>query len=196
MVLKRTMSLKIGVIGPTNLEKLSEITRKPTDFYLERAKAMGKILAETDCELWVNSDKGMIFNTGKSYKENNGKKLVVVYPHKPEPWPQEHTIPYKENADVVKKMSNWFLANYSVVTDPEVCICAGLSAGTLSELAYIKWNCQFKQGNLKKLIAVRELLRDRKLPPEIELDVKDVLIYIEKIEDLKEILSRVKNEQN
>jgi len=193
LVLKGTMSLKVGVIGPTNLEKLSAITGKSADFYLERANKIGKILAETDCELWVNSDKGMIFNTGKSYKENNGKKLVVIYPHKPEPWPQEHAIPYKENADEVKKMSNWFLANYSVVTDTEVCICAGLSAGTLSELAYIKWNCQFKQGNLKKLIAVRELLRERKLPPEIELDVKDVLVYIEKVDDLKEILRNIES---
>ncbi len=177
--------MKVGIIGPTNLKKLSKITNKSIDFYLEKTNQIGKILAEKNHQIWVNSDRGTIFNVGKSYKEHGGKKLVVLYPDKPEPWPQEHTVPYKENADEVKKMPNWFLANYDVVTKPDICICVGLSAGTLSELAYIKWNCQFKKGNLKKLIAIKELLRGKRLPPEIEVDVKDILLYLNKAEDLK-----------
>jgi len=75
---------------------------------------------------------------------------------------------------------------------PDVCICAGLSAGTLSELAYIKWNYKLKRGKLKKLIAVKELLRDGKLPPEIEVDVKKILVYSKKVEELKKLLKRAR----
>jgi hypothetical protein len=52
----------------------------------------------------------------------------------------------------------------------------------------IKWNCQLKCGRLKKLIAIKELLRENKLPPEIEFDIKEILKYIEKAEDLKDHL--------
>ena len=80
--------------------------------------------------------------------------------------------------------------NYNVVAIPDICICVGLSAGTLSELAYIKWDHQLKCGNLKRLIAIKELLRNRKLLPEIEVDIKKVLTYINKVEELKQILKK------
>jgi len=69
------MSLKVGIIGPTNIQKLSHLTKKSEDFFLGRAEVIGKILAETGCEMWVNSDKGMIHDVGRFYKKNNGKKL-------------------------------------------------------------------------------------------------------------------------
>jgi len=188
------MALKVGIIGPTNLRKLSKLTKKPVKFFLGRAEKIGELLAEAGCELWVNSDRGMVENVARSYKQNNGKKLVILYPGKAEPWPNKHARPYKKNADVLRKEPNWFWANYNVTALPDLCICAGLSAGTLSELAYIKWNYQLKRGNLKRLIAIKELLRDRKLPPEIEVDVKKILVYINKAEELKPILKEFSKE--
>jgi len=184
------MVFKVGLIGPTNIKKLSKLTKKPVVFYIQKAKEIGKILAEVGCELWVNSDKGMAINIGKAYKQNGGKKLVILYPGKDKPWPNKHTKVYKKYADKLRKEPNWFLANYNVVTLPDICICVGLSAGTLSELAYIKWNYKLKRGNLKKIIAIRELLRERKLPAEVEFDVKKILIYVNKIKGLKKILRK------
>lgn len=188
------MALKVGIIGPTNLQKLSQLTKKPTSFFLQKAEQIGELLAETGCELWVNSDKGMAENVARSYKKNNGKKLVILYPQKSEPWPKKHARPYKKNADFLRKEPNWFWSNYNVTALPEICICTGLSAGTLSELAYIKWNYQLKRGNLKKLIGVRELLRDKKLPAEIEVDIKKILTYINKTEELKPLLEKFSRE--
>lgn len=184
------MKLKVGIIGPTNIQKLTKLTKKPVSFFLQKAKEIGKILAETNCELWINSDKGMAINIARSYKKNNGKKLVILYPERSEPWPKKHASPYKKYADILRKEANWFWTNYNVVARPDICICVGLSAGTLSELAYIKWDYQLKRGNLKKLIAIKELLRDKKLPLEIEADVKKILVYINKTEELKKILKR------
>jgi len=188
------MTLKVSIIGPTNIQKLSKLTKKPVRFYIKKAEEIGKILAEVNCELWINSDKGMAENIAKSYKKNKGKKLVILYPIKGEPWPNKHAGLYKKYADKLKKEPNWFWTNYNVVALPDVSICVGLSAGTLSELAYIKWDYQLKRGNLKKLIAIKELLRDKKLPPEIEVDVKKILTYINKTEELKYFLEKFSRE--
>lgn len=182
------MSLKIGIIGPTNIQKLSELTLKPVDFFLRKAEKIGKILAENGAELWINGDKGMLVGIARAYRKNNGKKLVILWPQRPEPWPSEHTRPYIKYADEIRKEPNWFWSNYNVVALPDICICVGLSAGALSELAYIKWNYQFKIGNLKKLIAIKELLRGGKLPPEIEFDIKGIITYINQVEELKKVL--------
>lgn len=181
---------KVGVIGPTNVPKVAKITGKPQEFFLEKAESIGKVLAEKNCEVWVNSDKGMLVAVGRAYKEAGGKKLVVLYPEKGEPWPKEHAKPYVRYADELRKEPNWFWSNYNVVTLPDLCVCAGLSAGTLSELAYIKWNRQLGCGNLKKLLGVAELLRDNRFPPEIEIDIKDIIEYIPRAEDLKNFLEK------
>lgn len=182
--------LKVGIIGPTNIQKLSKLTKKPVDFYIQKAKKIGEILAEIGSEVWVNSDKGMAVNVARAYKNKGGRKLVVLYPDKGEPWPNKHTKPYKKYADKLRKEPNWFWTNYNVVSLPDICICVGLSAGTFSELAYIKWNYKLKRGKLKKLIAIKELLRDEKLPPEIEVDIKKILTYLKKVEELKKFLKK------
>jgi len=182
--------IKVGIIGPTNIPKLSKLTGKSQDFLLEKAQLVGKILAETNCELWINSDKGMLVAIGRAYKDFGGEKLVILYPEKGEPWSKEHTKPYIKNADEIRKEPNWFWSNYNVTALPDLCVCVGLGAGVLSELAYIKWNYQLKCGNLKKLIGIKELLRGEKFPPEIEEDIKDIVQYIEKTEDLKDFLEK------
>lgn len=184
--------VKVGVIGPTNIRKLNQLTQQPIGFLLERARTIGKILAEADSELWVNSDQGMLIGVTRGYKESAGKKVVLLYPDKGEPWPKQHTTPYIRYADELRKEENWFWSNYNVTALPDLCICVGRSAGTSSELAYIKWNHQFKRGNLKRLVAVRELLIDGMLPPEIEIDIKDIVQYVEKAEDLKDFLENFK----
>lgn len=177
--------LKVGIIGPTNILKVSKLTGKTKEFFLEKAQLVGKILAEASCELWINSDKGMLVAIGRAYKKYGGKKCVVLYPNKAEPWPKEHATPYIKSAHELRKEPNWFWSNYNVTALPDICICVGLGAGTLSELAYIKWNHQLKCGRLKKLIAIKELLREGKLPPEIEIDIHEIVQYIERTEDLK-----------
>jgi len=183
-------AIRVGLIGPTNIKKLSKLTQKPASFFIEKAKEIGKLLAKFNCEVWINSDKGMANTVALAYKESNGRKLIVLYPHRPLPWPNKHARPYKNYADKLKKEPNWFWTNYNVVAQPDLCVCLGLSAGTLSELAYIKWNYQLKRGKLEGRIAIKELLRERKLPPEIEVDIKKILIYINKVGELERILEK------
>jgi len=64
----------------------------------------------------------------------------------------------------------------------------GMSAGTFCELAYIKWNIQFQKGKLKKLVVLKETTRGGKLPQELENEFKNVLVYLDKAEDLEKFL--------
>jgi hypothetical protein len=80
-------SLKVGIIEPTNLVKLSTLTGKPQEFFIDRAAEIGKALAESRCELWVNSDGGMLAEVAQAYKRGGGSSLVVLSPANPEPWP-------------------------------------------------------------------------------------------------------------
>lgn len=185
--MKKTMT-KVGIIGPTNISKLSKITGKSKDFFLKKAQIIGQILAEKSCELWINSDKGMLVAIARAYRNSGGKKCVILYPGKGEPWSNEHAKPYIKYAHEFRKERNWFWSNYNVVALPDICIYVGHSAGGLSELAYIKWNLQLKCGNLKKLIVIKELVRDKKLPLEIEADIKDIVQYVNKAGDLKKLL--------
>lgn len=183
--------LKIGIIGPTNMGKLLHLTGKPLGFFLKKAEVIGQVLAQLDCELWVNSDGGMINYIARSYQKHGGKRLVMLYPRKGEPWPNTHTKVHLQHADILSPQRNWFWANYAVVTIPDICLCVGLSAGTLSELAYIKWNCQFSQGNMKKLFAVRELIRGGHLPLEIEVEVRHILAYVKKANGLTRVFKKL-----
>jgi hypothetical protein len=180
--------IKVGIIGPTNILKLSGITNKPKEFFLERAKLIGKTLAELNVEIWINSDQGMLSEIGSAYNECGGKKCVVLFPDKGIPWPKTHATPYLKNADEIRAEPDWFWANYNVTSKVDICMCVGLSAGTLSELAYIKWNYQFNCGIMKKLIVIKELIRDGRLPPEIDIEIEKITQYIDRVEDLKNAL--------
>ena len=170
--------------------KLQRLTRKSLGFFLERADMIGSAIARFGCELWANSDSGMINHIARSYQKHGGTKLVMLYPKKGEPWPNAHARTLLKHADILSPQRDWFWTNYAVVTIPDVCICVGLSAGTLSELPYIKWNCQFSRGNMKRLIAIRELIRGERLPLEIEVEVRHVLSYVKKTQGLVEVFKK------
>ena len=172
------------------MKKLSKLTGKSEEFFLKRAEMLGKILAEYQCELLVNSDGGMVSAVAKAYKDAGGNRLVILYPKKGEPWPNKHAKLYIRDADKLSKQPNWFWANYQVVTAPDICVCVGLSAGTLSELAYIKWNRQFHRGRLKHLVVIQELVRGKRIPPEIEVEIKDILVYLKKTRELNDFLTK------
>jgi len=183
------MTLKVGIIGPTNMKKLSKLTGKSEEFLLGKAEEVGRILASRGYEIWVNSDGGMVSGVAHAYKKAGGKKLLMLYPKKGEPWPNKHAKLYIQHADKLSKQPNWFWANYQVVTAPDICICVGLSSGTLSELAYIKWNRQFNRGRLKHLVVLQELVRGKKIPPEIEVELWDILLYCKRTGELSALLN-------
>lgn len=180
--------MKVGVIGPTDLDKLVDLMGGSQEAFLGKAAQIGRILAETECcELWVNPDGGMLAAVAEAYKDAGGKKLVVLVP-KARPWPITHIQTHAARADKIVNVADWFHANYQVVSTTDVCICVGLSAGVHTELGYIKWDAQFQCGNLQTLIVIKELVRGGVLPPEIEANIGERIHYINTVDELPDAL--------
>ncbi|MDP4007190.1 MAG: hypothetical protein Q8P55_01155 [bacterium] len=180
--------MRIGVIGPTDMRQLAQFLGRSQEVLAERGALVGQILAGLGEELWVNADGGMLYAVAQSYKEHGGKKLVMLLPRRGQLWSIEHAKPFAQIADELRRPSSWIAANLEVVSTPELCVCVGLSAGTMSELSYIRWNIELGGGNLKTLVAVRELLRGGEVPPEYKSVLAPVLRYVQAVEGLREVL--------
>ncbi|MDO8654995.1 MAG: hypothetical protein Q7R48_01040 [bacterium] len=181
---------RVSIIGPTDLDRLSELLGLSAKQILDMAVRVGEIIADAGHELWVNPDGGMLAAVAEAYKAHGGKKLVVLVPQSSDPWPTNHAQPYVQTADQVEMRPSWFHTNYAVVSEVDICICVGLSTGTFSELAYIKWDVKHDSPTtkLRKLLAVRELIRGGELPPEFFGKLGDVLRYVNAIEELSALL--------
>ncbi|MBI1984901.1 MAG: hypothetical protein HYS60_02195 [Candidatus Wildermuthbacteria bacterium] len=185
--------MKIGVIGPTDLKVQSRVLGKSIRTLRRRAVSIGKIIAEGKHELYVNSDKGMLFAVGKAYKKHRGKELVVLLPREADPWPIDHAEPYAGQADKVVRPPDWFRANYGVISDTDICVVVGMSLGASGELSYARWDFKFQSHDdkPKKVIVIRELIPNGELPLWMELPLAELLQYIDTVGDLAQILRRV-----
>ncbi|OHA70536.1 MAG: hypothetical protein A3D64_01605 [Candidatus Wildermuthbacteria bacterium RIFCSPHIGHO2_02_FULL_49_9] len=178
----------VGVIGPTDISQLAQFLGRSQEILVERGALVGQILAETGKELLVTADGGMLQAVAESYKDHGGEKLVMLLPLPGDLWSIEHAEPYAVIADEVRRPADWIRANLEVVSTPELCVCVGLSAGTMAELSYIRWNIELGGGNLQTLIAIRELLRGGEVPPEYKSALAPVLRYTQAVEGLREVL--------
>jgi len=101
-------------------------------------------------------------------------------------WETKPYKKYEQEADILIKKDSWHDLLLSLVTDSDVVICAGLSAGSMVKLGYMKWNYQEGKG-VKTLIGIKELLRGEQFPPEFN-DMKDIIQVIS-IKELSSFLS-------
>jgi len=181
--------MKVSILGPTNMEKFSKIINKPIEQIKSISINLGKILAENGCEVFVVFNySGMLKLVGDSYKKHGGK-LNVIYTENDYDWDTDIYMKHLEEADIKIKKESWYDMLLSLVKDSDLVICAGLSAGVLAELGYMKWNYQEKKGNVKALIGIKELLRNEEFPPEITLDMEKCII-ISSIDKLSKVVQR------
>lgn len=183
------MALQVGVVGATNTGALSRRLSKSPELPQEWALFVGRTLAEHECGLWTNGGEGMLAAVAAAYKEAGGRLWTVVLPKQPVRWPNYHVLPYADKADAVHWEETWDDANNAVVTIPTLCICMGLSAGTLGELSDAVWDVRFPSPrvNLKTLVAIPDLLIGGRLYPEYE-ELEPKVIYLASKEDLAPII--------
>lgn len=155
---------------------------------ISKAARVGEEIAKAGHELWVNPDGGMLAAVAEAYKAAGGRRHVVLFPSDQDPWPNEQVQPYRNTADDVQERPDWFHTNYAVVSEVDVCVCVGLSAGTFTELGYVKWDEEFHRGHLRRLVVVRELVRGGSLPPEYSAKFRDILRYVNTVEELPPVL--------
>jgi hypothetical protein len=183
--------MKVSILGPTNMKKFSKIMELPEEDIESKARVIGRILAKHDCEVYITFNyEGMAKLIGDAYKQNNGKLKMLFT--KDESW--IHTEKLLENlkeAEETIEYADWHEITAHIVSDSDVVICCGLSAGVFLELGYMKYNVQFEKGKIKSLICIPELIRDGKLPPELEVEL-DKILDVVPIADLDKFLEKMK----
>lgn len=187
--------LWVGVIGPTNLQGLSEdLGGVSRERILEWANFVGRILAELGCGLVTNPGEGVLAEVAKAYKKNGGMRWVMVIPTEPIPWPNYHALPYAGRADIDLFVPDWNEANHVAVKLVQLCICLGMSGGTDGEISKAIYDARFGLGKLVKLLAPRELLEGSRLPLHVERDLRGKLTYLEEMSEqqLLQIITELK----
>lgn len=182
--------MKVSLLGPANLDKFSHIMNMSIGEIEVISKQIGKTLAENRCELGVVFNySGMIKLVGDAYRQNSGK-LEMLYTENDSDWFTDIYMKHLENADIKTKKNSWHEMLLSLTSDSDIVLCAGLCAGTLAELAYMKWNYQENKGKVKAIIGIKELLRNHEFPPEISFDMKKI-IFICSVKDLDAVLKKI-----
>jgi hypothetical protein len=180
--------MKVSLLGPTNMKKFSILIKKDMGEIEKISASIGEILAEKKMDLVVvfNYD-GMLKLVGDSYMKKGGK-IEMLYTENDYDW---ETKPYMKNLPLASKKvktPSWHDMLLKLVSDSDIVICAGLSSGVMAELAYMKWNHQDGKGKVRKLIGIKELLRNDEFPPEITFDIKDITTVVS-IKDLPKKLT-------
>ena len=181
------ITMKVSLLGPTNMKKFSILLGREMKYINSISEKLGETLAEKKADLVVvfNYD-GMLKLVGDSYMKKGGK-IEMLYTENDYDW---ETKPYMKNLTIAGKKvktPSWHDMLLKLVSDSDIILCAGLSAGGLAELAYMKWNHQDGKGRVKKLIGIKELLRGGKFPEEIAFDIKDITTVVS-IKDLPKAL--------
>lgn len=182
--------MKVSILGPTNLGKFSNITGKNIEEIETIAKDIGKTLAENECKLVVVFNySGMIKLVGDSYKKHGGK-LEMLYTENDYDWYTDIYMKHLKEANVKTKKESWHDMLLSLVTDSDIVVCAGLSAGVLVELGYMKWNHQENKGKVKALIGIKEFLKNG-----FPLEISDLnkLIVLTSVKNLQKTVEKTKS---
>ena len=180
--------MKVSLLGPTNIENLSSIIGLPKNEIQEIAEEIGKILADNKCNLVIFFNySGILKMVGDSYKKEGGK-LEMLYTENDYDWETKIYIKDLKEADIKTKKDSWHDMLLSLVSDSEIVLCAGLSAGVMAELGYMKFNYQENKGKAKLIIGIKELLRDEKFPVEF-CDMEKIM----KVVSIKELDEIIKN---
>ncbi|MBW2982909.1 hypothetical protein KY327_01245 [Candidatus Woesearchaeota archaeon] len=182
--------MRVGLLGPTNMDKFCRLTGLTREQAGEKAAAVGKAVADAGHELRVVFNYGgMLKLVGDAYKEAGGK-LTMIATRNDYDWDVEHYLGDLAHADEVEEKPSWHDMLLSLVTDSDVVVCAGLSSGVLVELGYMKWNVQDERGKVQKLVLVEDLLRDGRLPPELGVELDRIAVTISAVR-LKNYFSEI-----
>lgn len=173
--------MKIALIGPTNLELISEYSGIEINTYINSAKILGKLIADYNHDLVIVPDRGVAVAGLNSYKENNGKNIIAINPTRGATSYQEKTLKCDDNLKLCNEIYSdlaWCEQHSFICRLSDLMVCCGLSCGTIAEIVWTKWNEKPDVYVCKNTIT--------SIPPEIIAESK--VNFIENAEGFEQIL--------
>lgn len=110
------MVKRVTLLGPGNIEKhyFEYLKMSKSDFEKE-IDELGKVLANSDCEIDILPDKGVSLEIVKKYRLHEGKKVIATIPKSDKTFGVKHLEPYidemigdKKLFDEVIDSGDWF----------------------------------------------------------------------------------------
>ena len=171
----------VGLIGPTNLQRISQASGIPESRYRDAAYQAGRAIARTQAMLTILPDRGVAVAGMRGYREAQGAWTIGLAPAGG-PSDSVATKNCLENSvacDEVIDGFTWHHQHAFICEFSSLLICVGLSCGTIAEIAWTKW----VRG--PKILVMRDTLTA--IPKEIlaETDVE----FVDSIDELDAKLS-------
>jgi hypothetical protein len=173
----------IGLIGPTNLQRISQASKIPECRYRDAAYQAGRAIARTGAMLTIVPDRGVAVAGMRGYREAQGAWTIGLVPAGG-PSDSVATKNCLENSvacDEVIDGFTWHHQHAFICEFSSLLICVGLSCGTIAEIAWTKW----VRG--PKILVMRDTLTA--IPKEVlaETDVE----FVDSIDELDAKVSQL-----
>ncbi|MBN9080631.1 MAG: hypothetical protein BGP04_20380 [Rhizobiales bacterium 62-17] len=138
---KRPQLPVVGLIGPTNLRRISEASGIPERTYRDLAYEAGRTIAECGAMLAVVPDRGIAVTGMRGYRDAHGPWTIGLVPDGG-PSDTVATPNCVENAaacDEILDGFTWHHQHAAICELSNLLLCVGLSCGTMAEIAWTKW---------------------------------------------------------
>lgn len=131
----------VGLIGPTNLVRISAASGIPQEIYESAAGEAGRCIAETGAAIALVPDRGIALHGLSGYRMAGGQWVIGLLPEGG-PSDAEATPNCVDNAADCHEILRGFTwhhqhANLCLLSD--LFVCVGLSCGTMAEIVWTKW---------------------------------------------------------
>jgi SLOG cluster4 family len=168
----------VGLIGPTNLQRISAASGIPEAHYRDSAYAAGKLIAQSGAALAIVPDRGVAILGMQGYRDAEGPWIVGLMPSggPSESVATPNCLSHGAQCNEIVSGFTWHHQHARLCEMCDLLVCVGLSCGTLAEIAWTKW-----VGG-PRILAMRSTLTD--IPKEILAETK--ITFAESFVDLAE----------
>jgi len=156
--------MRIGIIGPTNIEATSRAAGLDPAVCEHTARAAGEGLAQRGYAVVLVPDRGVGLLAAEAYHAAGGPRLVGIIPDGGTAG-QAATSRCDEHRDLCHDVVAglpWTEQHERICQLSDMLLCIGMSCGTIAELAWTKW-----VGDTP-VVVIRSLLSG--IPPEVEAE--------------------------
>ena len=174
---KRPHQPVIGLIGPTNLQRISQASGIPEERYCDAAYGAGRVIARMGAILTIVPDRGVAVSGMRGYQEARGLWTVGLVPSggPSDAVATPNCLENSVNCDEVIGGFTWHHQHAFICEFSNLLICIGLSCGTIAEIAWTKW----VKG--PKVLVMRQTLTaiPKEILAEIDVDFVDTIAELE-----------------
>ena len=178
--------MKISIFGSGDINKIIKYSETNEEELKKLLEDLGKFLVKKNVEIVIVPSRGISYDIAKIYKDNGGKKVIGLIPKEDKQYGLNHIKEYMDIIDEEINIGNWYDLNGKIAAYGDLAICIGLSGGSICNIAMLKYHHKYLK-NKTKLIIFKNTISNKKLPKELEEEIK-YLHYIEKVEELNEFL--------